>query len=299
VNPAKTLLPFGLAFLFVLLPWFPLGAGGPIPPEKVDKPKEKPAEGTKDDKTKGDDKGGKDDKTKVEDKGGPPTPERYGELLKSDKVLVRKRAAMVLMQKGRDAFPALLELLLREQDKELKLFLADKVLGDDLYSTPEKVSALAKALKDPAADLARRQAACTVMPGLAKNENAKAQLSEIKEALEFALADSNEELQVAAAGALEAIDNPKGLADRQKRRTVVRLSLDPAGLKALRLKSDEIVEAIQKEFPESKPKVVEENDIEVSVTEAERAGLTEKVRVRASGDVRLKDVILKQRIGGK
>ena len=43
--------------------------------------------------------------------------QRYADLLKSDNLLVRKRAALVLTTLGPDAFPALLELATQEKDR--------------------------------------------------------------------------------------------------------------------------------------------------------------------------------------
>ncbi len=325
---ARFLRPSGLACLLILLPWAFLGADDPKPTGKVaDKPKEKPGDAAKTDKPQGDDTGAKGwnlhirldistdkpqgedagskgdkadagskaDKTKAEDAGASPTPERYAELLNSTSVVVRKRAAMVLLKKGPDAYPALLELSLRETDPEMRKLLDAKVDGSEVYSTPQKIGALVKVLKDPTTNATRRLAACIALPAMAGVAAAKPHLAEINEALEVALGDGNEDVQLAAARALEFVEDPAGFAKRLTSRTKVSLALDADTLKALRLKPDDVLQAVRKGQPRADAKLTDGDVIQLTVSEDERLAV-ERLKLPANGDVRLKDVVLKKKL---
>jgi hypothetical protein len=302
---------FGLTCLLVLLPLAGLGAGNQNqkPAEQVDKPKEvKPGEGAKDDKAKGEnkpgkddkpkegDKPGKDDKPKEEEKPGPPTLERYVELLRSENVLVRKRSAIYLIRKkDPDAFPALLEMSKQDPDRELRKFVQEELIVKKLFSTSEMIGALLKVVKDSSGDAARRQIACDALSGqVVLNEKAATYRSEVEEALELALADANRDVQAAAAQALDDIDHPDRWLARAKRVGGVRVALDAAAMRALRLKPEDVLDAIREQFPEFKARLANENTITASLKEEDRLVL-ERLKLPGKAGARLKDVLAKER----
>jgi outer membrane biosynthesis protein TonB len=226
--------------------------------------------------------------------GGGPMLQRYAEVLKSDNVLVRKRAALILMTLGPDAFPPLLAQATLEQDPALKRLLIEKVTGGELFSTPEKVRSMLKVLADGSAEPGPRQLACQALTNLYPSRFTDATLKlKIKMQLEGAIADGSAEVQAAAAVALERIellDSNSPAASQVNAPQTIRLHLDLTVLRSLRRKPEEIVQAIQAMFPPAKPRLVEEGLIECSLNEIERALLLERLYVPDKSGMKLKDL---------
>jgi serine/threonine protein kinase len=220
----------------------------------------------------------------------PPKPRPSPGPEESEDVLVRKHAVIRLMEKGADSFPILLELLYLEQDKDLRNLLFTGLI--DKYSAKDMCTAILKTIKDPSADTYRCQVACFFLSNLYFNQRVEPFRGDIREALQFALLDVDEDVQAAAARALETIDNVKQVPLESKRKAVL-LSLDLRALEALGMKPEDVVQVIQKRHPKFNAKLADVGVLEVVVSEVDRVILTERLRLSGNRFL-LKDVLSKQ-----
>lgn len=213
---------------------------------------------------------------------------RLSGVLRHDNALVRKRALLALARLDpppKDAIPAILEMAVQDTDSRNKVLAQDAL---DKFTTPEKIEALVKTLRNTKEDPARRVFVSKFLPVLYKHPKAEdSHREDIRDALEGALADDEREVQLMAARALEVVDTTTTAAPR-----TVRLDLDPALLRLNGLTAAEALKRIQKGQPGWNARLVLPDVIEVTLSAADQVVPEDFVLLqRGPTAVRVRDLI--------
>ena len=188
-------------------------------------------------------------KESKEPKMEPETPvQAYARLLGSeDSPVVRKRIVIALKNMGKEAKAALPALLLAgsAEEKDPQVRATARATVKELFDAPEVVEALTLAVRDAKLDSAARCMSCKglaayySLPSIAKDKQ-----KEAYQALESTLAEADDELRLAAANALEAIDR-KSLGVQR----IVRIRLNTDSLRQYSGKAEDIFAALKKTYP--------------------------------------------------
>lgn len=129
-------------------------------------------------------------------------------------------------------------------------------------TTSGNIKALVKGLKDSSQGPGRRRSACKALSALYFAGKASAgDKTDAYRALEETVADKDNEVQAAAALALETIDR-KGFAPAR----LFRVRLDAGLLRVLNLKAEDVLKTLQKQYPKLKAKLLAGNLVEYTLS---------------------------------